>query len=370
MELILTDCFQKIGITLAIFLLLIYTILKYKYTYWKKRGMVFIPPKVPFGNLASFILQKSSFFCTLKDIYIRMKSRGQRYIGLFFFVRPVLLIIDPKLSKRILTSDFQYFTGRGLPVTEVDPLSVNLFAIYGERWKYIRSKLSPTFSSGKLKNMLPQIIELIEQLLRVMKNETLIDVNELFSRLTTDVIASCAFGMKNDSISDPNNTFRLMGKRSTTESFHDIFRRVMLLSFPRVAKLFKISFVPVEIRKYMTSTVVNNINYRIKNKIYRPDFIQLIMEILKGETPTTSKYSFTMNDAVAQALTFYVAGFDTTANTLTLGLYELARNKNIQQKLRKEINEMLKNNNGEYTYTEIMGLPYLNCVFEGKYCIQ
>lgn len=51
---------------------------------------------------------------------------------------------------------------------------------------------------------------------------------------------------------------------------------------------------------------------------------------------------------------------------MSLTLLELAANANIQDKLRTEVNDVLKKHNGSFTYESIFEMTYLNQVFNGS----
>lgn len=87
---------------------------------------------------------------------------------------------------------------------------MNLFRMEGEAWKTLRSKLSPTFTSSRMKTMFETVYEKAELLQEVLNThqEEVINISDICSRYTTDVIGSCAFGIECDSLTDPNCVFR------------------------------------------------------------------------------------------------------------------------------------------------------------------
>ena len=74
----------------------------------------------------------------------------------------------------------------------------------------------------------------------------------------------------------------------------------------------------------------------------------------------------TMDVIAAQAFVFYVAGFETTSTTMTFCLYELARNPNIQERVRNEIDTVLERHGGNITYEAISEMEYLDKVVSGE----
>lgn len=78
------------------------------------------------------------------------------------------------------------------------------------------------------------------------------------------------------------------------------------------------------------------------------------------------KYTLNVNEIIAQSFVFFIAGFDTSSSTMQFALYELARNEKIQQKARKEVDEMYEKNGGKITYEGVMELKYLSQIVDGE----
>ena len=72
------------------------------------------------------------------------------------------------------------------------------------------------------------------------------------------------------------------------------------------------------------------------------------------------------DDLLSQAIIFFLAGYDSSATTMTLTLYELARHPDIQMKLRDEINNAIQYNNGEITYNMVFCF-YLFVLYQNKH---
>jgi cytochrome P450 family 6 len=61
---------------------------------------------------------------------------------------------------------------------------------------------------------------------------------------------------------------------------------------------------------------------------------------------------------------FFAAGFETSSSVATFAFYELAMNQDVQDRLRKEITEVVAKSNGEVTYESILEMKYLDMVFK------
>jgi cytochrome P450 family 6 len=73
----------------------------------------------------------------------------------------------------------------------------------------------------------------------------------------------------------------------------------------------------------------------------------------------------TDDDITAQALVFFVAGFETSSTTLSYAMLEMARLPSVQKKARKNIKDVLARHNGTLNYQALQEMHYLDWIIDG-----
>lgn len=125
--------------------------------------MPYVPATFPFGTK---ICPEVPMCYAFKVLYDHFKGQGLKYGGIYSMLGPVLLWIDLELVKSVLMKDFQHFVDRGIHMNaKTDPLSAHLFNLEGKQWKNMRVKLTPTFTSGKMKMMFQILVDCSESLI-------------------------------------------------------------------------------------------------------------------------------------------------------------------------------------------------------------
>lgn len=211
---------------------LLYYYLTSTYSYWAKRKVPFIEPEIFYGNMKDIIQAKVNQLEKSNEFYKQFKMSGHKFGGIFQMREPVLLVCSPELIREMLIKNFPSFHNRGFVHDEnFDPLTANLIYIEGQKWKYIRSKLTPTFSSGKLKKMLTLVDEcakmLVNRLGKASEKGEMLEMREVLAQYTTDVIGSCAFGLQFNSLEDEDSEFRKMGRKVFTPSSKEKFLQLI-----------------------------------------------------------------------------------------------------------------------------------------------
>lgn len=141
-------------ITVVLFLASLATIYylysKWSFTYWTRRGIPQLKPEFFWGNVREQVKGNLSFGDQFANFYKDSKAKGYKHLGVYLFNSPIYVPIDLNIIKHILQNDFSSFMNHGMYVNEeVDPLTATLFNLENERWRSLRIKLTPTFTSGK-----------------------------------------------------------------------------------------------------------------------------------------------------------------------------------------------------------------------------
>lgn len=362
---------------LIVIVLLFYYVQR-KYKYWADRGAPFVKPKFPLGSMQG-VGTKITVAEMMQNCYNDLKGQGGPLGGVYFFTEPVALVVDMDLLRSVFVKDFQYFHDRGMYVNERDdPLSAHLFSLAGEQWKRLRAQLSPTFTSGKMKMMHPTILQVADQfkehLVDLTKSgETELELKDLLSRFTTDVIGNVAFGIECNCMKDPQSEFRRIGKKIFEYSQMAMFRDIFVSSFPNLAKRLHMTTNKPEVTSFFLKLLGDTVKYREENNVQRNDFMSLLLQIkntgkLEGEKEVLGKMTF--NELAAQVFLFFIAGFETSSSTMTFAFYELALHQEIQEEARNEIREVMKRHDGQLNYDAAMELHYVDRIIQGEIRLQ
>lgn len=293
-------------------------------------------------------------------------------------MRPIYLIRDPELAKQITTKDFESFENHKFVIDpKLDSLIGNtIFAMSGQKWRDMRTTMSPAFTGSKMRHMFELIRECAVEsanhfISKNPKESHCLEMREYVARYANDVIASCAFGLQINSHVDRTNKFYLTGRRFQHLSSAKAFLKILLQrSVPWLLQILGIEFIDADIRVFFSDMVLWNIEERRMKGINRPDIIDLLMHERKGpssinvsETTTNGRFNWSDKEIIANCFIFFLAGFDTSTWFLTAATYQLALHENVQKRLIEEIDDLKRTLNGrEISYDDLKAMKYLDMV--------
>ncbi|XP_030768433.1 cytochrome P450 6k1-like [Sitophilus oryzae] len=363
-------CFVVFSVLSAV--LLGYAYSKWRYSYWKRKGVPQLDPSLPFGDTNP----DKSLAETYYDFYQQFRMKDEKFGGVYTMLNPVFVPVDPDLVKQIILRDFDHFTAHFPKFNNPTIFMRSLFHLQGDEWKFTRKKLTPTFTSGKMKMMYEILRDkttyLTEMIGDITKSGEPFKVKDTLERFTTDVIGTCGFGLECNSMKDPESEF-LKNGRSIFQGPDKKPGVVQLIL--RATQFGRTKLKHIQIENFFKKVVSETIHYRETNKIIRPDFMHLMIQLKnQGHVSEDDQIFTTKNpnkadamteeEVTAQCLLFFIAGFETSATTMTYALLELAQHEDIQEKVRKEVKEVLEKHNGVMTYEAMLDLKYTENVIQ------
>ncbi|NWS73261.1 CP3A9 protein, partial [Crotophaga sulcirostris] len=291
--------------------------------------------------------------------------------GIYDGRQPVIGVMDPQIIKTVLVKEcYSTFTNRR-HVDIVGVLNNAVSLAEDEQWKRIRTVLSPVFTSGKLKEMLPIMKHygkiLVKNIQKRTEKNNILSVKDVFGSYSMDVVTSTSFGVNIDSMNNPKDPFvREMQKFVNINFIGPLAILTFVFPFitPLLAKM-NVSFFPNDVVDFFMRSITKIKQDREKDsKKGRVDFLQLMIEAQNstGEGSNDANHSsksLTDIEILSQAFIFIFAGYETTSTTLCYLAYEMALHPDVQQKLLAEVDTVFPNK-APLTYEALMKMEYLD----------
>ena len=164
--------------------------------------------------------------------------------------------------------------------------------------------------------------------------------------------------------------------------------KVFAYTIPALGYLMDLAKVPMTYQKesqFFIDTVGQSIKHRLDTKTRRNDLIDLMIDAIKDELsaedaeehdeemkkalqPNHKSKKLDEDKVIATAVVMLVAGYDTTAITMSTCLWYLTQYPEIQKRLQEEIDETFEGNSNvldSLDYAKIQGMEYLDqCIHE------
>ncbi|KAK0405384.1 hypothetical protein QR680_017960 [Steinernema hermaphroditum] len=355
-----------------------------KHSFWQRKGV-----NGPQGNFfvgVTFLHGKGQHLLDIEWSKQYGKTYGYELLG-----HQCLAVTDLDTLKKVLVKDFPDFTNRTqfLPrnaKTKLSLLHDSLIVKTDDDWRNVRNTITPAFTSGKMKSMIPTMDSCAKIFCEVIgeyaDKQEKIPLKEVCGKVTIDVISRTALGIESNVQRDENEPIlehakKIFGTQGVS------FRVFLITLFPTIVlqlqELFGRLLIHHDTHQFFIETLSDLLERRLheSEKSESVDFLQLLLSSIQEDETLYStedsdivhkeisevkdgKKKLTKFEILAQAFLFLLAGYETTATTLHFILYMLAHHTEVQQRCRDEIAEIV--GDSEVAYEHITKLKYIDQV--------
>ncbi|CAG2175923.1 unnamed protein product, partial [Oppiella nova] len=279
----------------------------------------------------------------------------------------------------------------------------NIVVTRDSQWKRIRTVMSPTFTIAKLKRMTPLILDCVDTMndnidkIIAKSNGNLsapVDMKIVTGAYAMESTIQLAFGRKVSALDDPNNPIIENSRKILSPSLLSLVKFSIIMFAPNVAQMLRISAFDKRVTKFFRDFTLNLIDERQRvlktgSPVKRVDFLQLMLDSMRDnneaidgsddytDSKSAEKYreiqptddmtdkSLSYDEIIAQCTMFLMAGYESTAATLSMCLYTIAKHPEVQQKLYEEIHTFHgQKKSSADSYESINALKYTEAVID------
>ena len=314
------------------------------------------PHKTKAGLITTFFLKRRSWLDGLYERSYTMKSGRVNMPGFDLYI-----VNHPDDIHRVMVDEVHKFPKSSWLHNLLSPLlGESIFTTNGDIWRHQRELLRPSFEQAKITKVFTLMLDATKDMMQKLanyENGAIIDVDEMMTFVTADVIFRTILKEKLDETRGKQvlDAFVVFQEETVKTAIRQMFCVPQWLSY----------LLGERKRKKAGETIRCVLADIIKPRYdsYNPNDIQedILSSLLAVINPRTNeRFSFT--EILDQVAMLFLAGHETSASALTWTLYILSIAPEEQEKARKEICEIVGDN--ELTNAHLKQLKYLANIFK------
>ncbi|KAL1746038.1 cytochrome P450 [Schizophyllum fasciatum] len=281
----------------------------------------------------------------------------------------ILVASDRAAVQHIFADTWNYVKAPSMLPPIADIMGQGIVWAEGEDHAKHRKCLSPAFSQEAIRNMAPSILECAERLASTLSNRVLsqpatLDIMHPLSACTLDIIGRVAFAWDFHALDPhpPPDTVAIRGAFGRYVTIGATFAAFLVPKVLRAAPWINRIPLPLMKSRHVLKDTVRKLARRVLERYEsgrephperRRDILGLLVSARAKERDGLSDEQILDN-----ICTLVLVGSETIAGSLAFTLWELARHKGVQSRLR---NELLAAG-PDLSYDTIQRLPYLDAV--------
>ncbi|KAL0483493.1 cytochrome P450 [Acrasis kona] len=366
---------ENMMVTLLVVPMLIFAIIKLL-EYRSRTYVIDTRTGKPINNYVGFFASFERFFSKKHGSEKTLKRAKQfdfePYLTTFMFGKN-LVISQPELAKKVLLNWRKFEKLKILLTPDMTQLvgHNNLVFSNGEHWTNQRQVINPAFVNvdrfaQHFQTTSKDCIDAISSMLDVSQE---IKVVPLMTALTLDVLGSTTFGYEFNYLKEIMLSEHQKGiseSARTIESYDYVMNN--MISFMKVLLQKKYhTFAPQETKRFQDNlkrfegliySVIDRCRQRLASNTPADDYTQTLLDMMvcANDSEEVKLDDSTLRD---NAIIMFIAGHDTTSNSLTYAMYSMCKYPDTQEKLYNEIIEKIGANKVP-TVEQIHQLEYLN----------
>ncbi|MGI9553583.1 MAG: cytochrome P450 [Thermodesulfobacteriota bacterium] len=268
-----------------------------------------------------------------KDILGFLKNTAANYGDIAYFRlgnRKIYMINHPDdIQDVLITNNKNFLKSRALQRAKL-VVGEGLLTSEGETHLKNRRSIQPIFHNRVVPEFADTMVNFTNDYISGWENSATMDIHREMMEITQQIVVKTLFD------SEMEDSSRLINSLSY------VLNQFPRFLFPFSEYLDKIP-IPSNIKcnealKTIDDSLYKIIGQRKSNLSNRYDLLSLLLQLTENSNGNSSFDDIQVRDEV---ITFYIAGQETTSNALCWTWYLISQNKEVEEKIDKEISEVL-----------------------------